>query len=323
MKKVIEIKNDKPNSLRITYDLGNICNYKCWYCFPGANEGTTRWPNVDVVKQNMVNVINYYYDNNITDIQLTLIGGEPTLWPDFGEFVEYVATHSKSVKISAHTNGSRTLRWWREYGQYFDHVYLSIHHERVDLDHIVEVAEILLDKKVAVSAAVLMDHTNWDKCMDNLNYLLSSKRQFIVYAKPIYIDGKTTYNTEQLSFLETDMKRGPSEEDKLWMLPKFSNIPVNTIFFDDGTSMNTSADHWLMMNDLNHFKGWKCSLGINSISILRDGRITGFCEAKLFGMNDYYNLNDFHLDFKPKLQTVICHKDDCVNSIEALLNKHV
>jgi len=43
---MISIKNYDTDFV-IELDLGNTCNYKCNYCFPGANEGTVRWPNVD------------------------------------------------------------------------------------------------------------------------------------------------------------------------------------------------------------------------------------------------------------------------------------
>lgn len=34
------VENNQPsNVLRIEYMLGNVCNQKCSYCFPGSNEG--------------------------------------------------------------------------------------------------------------------------------------------------------------------------------------------------------------------------------------------------------------------------------------------
>ena len=47
------LNNDDPNLLRIEYMPGNLCNYKCHYCFPGSNEGDVKWPDVDLVLKNL------------------------------------------------------------------------------------------------------------------------------------------------------------------------------------------------------------------------------------------------------------------------------
>jgi len=44
---LIKINNNwDKKSLGIALSIGNICNYKCWYCFPGANEGDKKWPDL-------------------------------------------------------------------------------------------------------------------------------------------------------------------------------------------------------------------------------------------------------------------------------------
>jgi sulfatase maturation enzyme AslB (radical SAM superfamily) len=97
MKNLIEVTNNKNKILRLQYDLGNMCNYKCWYCFPNANTGTIPFPDVDIVKKNIVKLINYYLESKlVNEVELTLLGGEPTLWPKLGEFVEYISQNTKT-----------------------------------------------------------------------------------------------------------------------------------------------------------------------------------------------------------------------------------
>ena len=115
--KIIKIdSNVSKDRLRIELFLSNVCNYKCWYCFPGSNTGTHPWPDLDLIKENLSHVIEYYKTNlNKKQIYLHIIGGEPTLWKNFGEFVKFFKeTHNCLISIS--TNGSRTLRWWNKYG---------------------------------------------------------------------------------------------------------------------------------------------------------------------------------------------------------------
>ena len=53
---MISIKNTDTDFV-IELDLGNVCNYKCNYCFPGANEGTVLWPDIDKIEAALLNYI--------------------------------------------------------------------------------------------------------------------------------------------------------------------------------------------------------------------------------------------------------------------------
>jgi sulfatase maturation enzyme AslB (radical SAM superfamily) len=54
------INNYKNNFLRIEYMLGNVCNYKCNYCFPGSNEGDKPWPNLEITKKHFSHLLDHY-----------------------------------------------------------------------------------------------------------------------------------------------------------------------------------------------------------------------------------------------------------------------
>jgi MoaA/NifB/PqqE/SkfB family radical SAM enzyme len=323
MKQLVEITSNKSKLLRLQYDLGNMCNYKCWYCFPNANTGTVSFPDVDIVKVNIVKLINYYLESKIVDeVELTLMGGEPTLWPKLGKFVEYISQNTKCT-ISMLTNGSRTLRWWNQFGHYFNKVSISVHHERADIAHIDTIAGVLIEKKVSVIAMVLMDHTAWDKCKDLVNQLIKTKNKFMILAKPININGKTFYNDEQKKFLKESRKRLPSLKIILQSLTKFSKIPIIKANFNNKEKVKITADSYFIINNLNNFKDWKCSLGINFIYIHRNGIISGTCLQKLYGLDYYYNINDtdFVEKFNPIITTVVCEQQSCFCSSETILAK--
>ena len=55
---MISIKN-RDTDFVIELDLGNVCNYKCNYCFPGANEGTKLWPNIDKIETALLKYIKH------------------------------------------------------------------------------------------------------------------------------------------------------------------------------------------------------------------------------------------------------------------------
>ncbi len=324
MKKLIEIKNSNSRILRINYDIGNTCNYKCWYCYPDANTGTIGFPSPDVVKKNIVHLINHYLESNIVDeVQLSLLGGEPSLWKELGEFAEYVYKNSK-CKIYLITNGSRTLRWWEEYAQYFTSINISIHHERVNLDHIEKLADILYKKNICFFTDVLMDHTAWDKCLDIVNRLCSTKNKFMVLAKPIHIHGDTFYSDEQRQYLQEHLRRKPALKTILKYWKTFNNLPSMTAVFDNGEEVKTKNEHYFIVNLLNKFYGWECSLGINFLFIDRTGNLSGTCKQKLFGLDYYYNINDpdFVSKFSiQKLEPVICQQKMCLCTGETVISK--
>jgi MoaA/NifB/PqqE/SkfB family radical SAM enzyme len=318
MKKIIKIEHTQKNRLTIDYELGNRCNYKCNYCTPDSYSGTHAWPDVDVVKKNIVSLINYYSNNlPIDNIRLTLSGGEPTLWRDLGEFAKYIHnnTDNKKVRIKLLTNGSRTLRWWEEYADYFTHIGISIHHEAVDVDHIIKLSEILNKKRVSFITEVLMDLPAWDKCVSIVDKLLNTNNRFMVSAKPVYFNGQVSnYSIDQQKYLKTSLKRFPSLKNFIANYNKlFSKIPTIKTTFDDGSTIKTKNENYFVLNMLNRFNGYECDLGVSSMFIDKNGRITGACFQKLYNEDFYYNINDvdFSEKFKPNLVPVICTKNIC------------
>jgi len=320
MKQLIKISDNEPRLLQIFYDLGNTCNYQCWYCFPDSNSGTVKWPDADVIKHNIVHVVNYYLESGIVDdVAIYFLGGEPTLWSRLHEVLKFVKENSK-CKICVLTNGSRTLRWWEEYGQYFDNVGISVHHERADPAHIIAVSEILHKKGVFVYNDVMMDPNAWDKCVRIIEQLKTSKKRWVVMAKTLHINGVTSYSEDQHKYLKNKIKRYPSFSQllKLLKLPR----KKFTAYYSNGSKKTTSNDAYFRMGSTN-FNGWECNLGVNYLWIGRDGLITGTCRQKLYGLVEYFNMNDPLLPtkFSPTIQPVICEQTNCLCGGEISLPK--
>jgi MoaA/NifB/PqqE/SkfB family radical SAM enzyme len=319
--KIIKIQDNKPKVLKICYDLSNICNYNCWYCFPESNAGTDPWPDADIIKHNLVHLIKYYKENSIiNDVEISFLGGEPTLWKHLGSVVKFIKSQIK-CRISILTNASRTLRWWEEYAKYFDHIGISVHHERANINHIIDVSNILYSKQISFYTGVLMDYKNWDKCVEIVNQLSASKKKWPVLVKSIHINGVSYHDEEQLKYLKDQVKRKPS----LISFIRHYKTPRRkyTITKENGETFTTSNSNYFSMNILNHYEGWSCNLGINSLFIDRKGILTGTCKQKLYGLNFYFNLNDndFIEKFHPQITGVVCEQKICMCPGEASLTK--
>ena len=319
--KIIKIQDNHPRLLKIYYDLGNLCNYNCWYCFPDSHAGTSPWPDVEIIKHNLVHLVKHYRENsNINDIEITFLGGEPTLWKHLGSLAQFIKSQVK-CRICILTNGSRTLRWWEEYAEYFDQIGISVHHETANIDHIIDVSNILYDKKINSFTAVLMDYKEWDKCIKIVDQLSNTKKKWTVLAKPIHIEGVNYYTEEQLAYLKNQVKRYPS----LISFVQHYKVPrmKYKVTKENGEVFTTKTPSYFSMNMLNRYEGWDCNLGINFLSIDRSGIISGTCKQKLYGLDYYFNLNDtdFTEKYNPQIAGVICEQKICMCSGEAALTK--
>ena len=204
MQKIIEIKKNWPDDrLLIHYSLHNVCNYKCWYCFPGANEGTYRWPDLELTLNNLKHLLHTYQDKFDKRVfELNLLGGEPTLWPRLDEFIKGLKDEfGDKIIICMTTNGSRTLSWWKNNAKYFDKILISCHPETVDAAHISAVADLLYKSRVYVDVTVLMDPTRWDTCLGIINSLKQSRHRWSIQTSQL-VGITETYTVEQEKYLK-------------------------------------------------------------------------------------------------------------------------
>lgn len=329
MKKVIKLTAIDPKRFNVEYFLGNICNHKCHYCFPGSNEGTYQWPELDVTLKNLEKIFSFFLSKaNKEFIDLKLIGGEPTLWPGLQSLVSFLKERF-NIKITLSTNASRTLRYWQEISQYLDDIQISVHHEYANLDHIIEVANYIYStRQTVLSVNVLMDPYNFDKCIEIVNYLKTNSTGWMLAMSPVQFDGRTVYNDVQTNFIKDKNVRMPPQDwvEELILKNKLTgnkNANKSVATFDNGSEQIVDG-HFLIVNKLNNFSGYKCNLGIDRIFINPTGLISGANDCVLFNgkLNIYQNGIDAVLN-SVKIEPIICNRDLCVCSAETSLTKEI
>jgi molybdenum cofactor biosynthesis enzyme MoaA len=316
-----QIENNQPdNVLRIEYMLGNTCNQKCSYCFPGSNEGDQPWPDIDLVKQNFSHLLDHYKRFNKTSFNIFFVGGEPTLWKDFIDLCKFLKSKYNCI-LEISTNGTRSSAWWNEASQYLDHVNISVHHEYVKINKIVRLADYLYDQGVFVNVDVLIDPNNFNKCTKQIDQLTQGKNNWPIVAKIVHYAGLIKYTAEQLEYFREPIKQYPDVE---WFLSTSKKPRTKiTITKNNNEKFNTNSDSWITRNNLNRFKNWKCNLGVDHIKIFHDGKITGNCQQTLYGLDFDYNLYDLNFNniFVPEICSVICSKNICSCTGEIGINK--
>lgn len=318
IKQVLSPENKE--TFRIEYMIGNTCNYKCWYCFADANTGTHRWnEDYDLVLKNFLHLCEYQdKNNNKKHFDIFLAGGEPTLWPMLGNFVQDLKHHLPSCTISMSSNASRTLRWWQEYSKYFDKILLSCHHESVDIEHFIKVADTVHESGTLVNTMVLMDATHWDKCTTIIDKLHTSQYPWFITATEVLTD-KFNYTKEQIDFIAQPNKRMPSMD---YLIEYKHLLKGNPTVIDENNTYKEVERNWISLNNLNNFYGWSCNLGVDSIYIDKDGTLTGSCRHKIY-QEEQYNLyqEDFIQKFYPTIKPIVCTKKLCSCQDEIILNK--
>lgn len=312
--------NQPDNVLRIEYMLGNICNQKCNYCFPGSNEGDQHWPDVEIVKTNLSHLLDYYTQYRKTVFNIFFVGGEPTLWKDFLELCKYLKSKYDCI-LEISTNGTRSLVWWEQAAQYLDHINISVHHEYASVHKILKLSDYLYEQNVFVNVDVLVDPLLYDYCLELIEKLKASNHKWPIIAKVVNYNGIVKYTDSQLRYFDQPIKQYPSVE---WFEKTACKDQTKIIIIkEDNTEFATDSDSWVTRNKLNFFKGWTCNLGVDHIKIFHNGTITGNCQQILYNKNQHYNLynENFKEIFNPTIAPVICSKTVCECAGEISINK--
>lgn len=318
---IVKIENNQPpNVLRIEYMLGNTCNQKCNYCFPGSNEGDQPWPDLETVKKNLGHLLDHYKKNGKDTFNIYFVGGEPTLWDGFLPLCEYLKSKYNCI-LEISTNGTRGIIWWTKAGRVLDHVNISVHHEYPRIQKIKTLADFLYELGVFVNVDVLIDPAAFETCTKIVEELMYSKCSWPIIAKIVHFNGESRYTNDQQKYFAEPIKRYPPDG---WFETTVKK-PRTEVYITkaDNSVITTNSDNYLILNKLNKFYGWNCNLGVDLIKIFHDGRITGNCQQQLYGLDKYVNLydNSFTEIFKQPITSVICTKALCGCNGETIIKK--
>lgn len=318
---IIEVKqNWNSDVLKVDLTIGNICNYKCWYCFDGCNTGTVKWPEFDNYTKNISHLLNYYLEH--TDkkkFDFNIMGGEVTHWKRFFDFIKYFKDRYDCI-FTLTSNGTKSLEWWSDAAPYLDFVLLSAHHEFADIYHVRNVADLLYSNLVHTNVSVLMDPNVWDKCMIMVETLKQSKHKWSIRYAEIINQDSISYNKDQKEILNKVRARKPN---LLWFLRTNKSYRSRVKIVDSTNVVHKVNDSKIVLERLNQFKDWECNLGIDWIAIKMDGELSGICGNNLYNDLKQYNIHDenFMETFAPTITHTPCQQYFCWCSYEANMPK--
>jgi len=304
----------KVNYGYIDWMLGNVCNYRCSYCFDGANEGNFKFPIFNQqLKDNLIFLNSKISNNSDKFVIWHLAGGEPTLYKNLEELITYIRAFTNNF-ISVVTNGSRPINWWKNNQNLFDSISISFHSEYSDINHIKELS-LFLDKISLVN--VMIGKHNYDEAIKyflELSNYFTENKIFNIKLSFLKIRDSFRPNSIFLDFSKEQildiLEIQKVHETKYIVKRNKSNIPVSLKHY------LITKNNKIELNRIEEFslngtwKGYKCFAPKEFIQIHADGNVgTMSCGQKLFNSN-IYNLN-FTNDFIFFEDGIVCEKGIC------------
>jgi organic radical activating enzyme len=306
--KIIKIHNPKAEKYKfIEWKLHNVCNYSCSFCGPNSNSGSENWLPTEFYLDRIDKFIDEA-ESEDKKIWFTLTGGEPTLMPNFEQIPMHIKKRGHHVQIM--TNGSRTLRWWKEFAGKVspDVIIIAIHtHQQDNAEHIGKVTELFKNSPTDIAVIVTAPSSSFDESFKNFNYLVENAIGIVALRRIFIIRDKLKddYSDVQLETLKKFASvRSNRIAEKTQEPPVIPLKKVNVIF-DDGHEEINSAQHYLSREMYNFF-GWKCTAGQDYIRIEHTKIYRGNCQQDGV-IGDLTNEN-FGFADKP----TICTKKNCV-----------
>jgi organic radical activating enzyme len=307
-------KADKVDYKFIEWKIHNVCNNDCSFCGLRHKDGSQRWFSLDKYKEYTDKLVEACGDSPFW-IQIT--GGEPTLYPELLELMQYMKL--KGALVSLITNGSRTLRWWKELkeAKVLNNLFVTYHSEQTDnYRHIADVINLFHDEPLEV--VCLMTHVlnSIDKVFEAQDYIKANTGS-IISVKAMMLgndDIYSKYSPDQLDRLKkSNWMFSDKRNSKLLPPPSQEIHQTLKITYDNNHTISSSPQE-LMKQQKNRFIGWDCNIGNNSMRIDHDIIYRGVCE-----IGEKRNLNDLTLGFTTDY--IKCTKKDCFCGTDMIATK--
>lgn len=291
----------KEDWFLVSWTLSNKCNYRCSYCPSMLHDGSSGWPDKDVV----FDFIKKFKLPN-KEICYRMTGGEPTYWKHFLDFAKLVK--SQGHYFSFITNGSQTVDYYKEISQYSDGIIISYHPDYADIQHIAAVANAVA---CPVALNLMLVPELFSEQVSAAERLYALTDTLAIWPKVVLDKTSADHITNEVSDYTEDQKA----IIKSW--PYFRKLDDSKLHRGDLLLDNNPINaNQLIVNKLNNHRGWTCWAGLHMIKIDMFGNIfRSECEqgGPIGTLTDYTLPSD----------TITCAKDVCACLSDIYLRKEI
>lgn len=272
MKKLVRIEHheDKHKDIvMISWILGNLCNYRCSYCPPELNSGSSDWIDTESVFPFLEKVLAHYKESGKT-LYFEFSGGEVTCDPDFITIVQWLKERNCWVGIIS--NGSQNLTYWEQLIPFLDHICISYHPEFSTREKF-EALTTYIHDKVTTHVNIVMHQKYFDECCEvGIEIAKKLKNSSLSFQPVMKCLG---FDTELVEYTPKQLER-LKELDETVTIPWYKEVRTYrgllNCTYDDGTTEVISATN-LFADEQTCFTGWECAAGIELLTIFYNGDI--------------------------------------------------
>lgn len=294
----------------VNWCMGNTCNFECSYCPSNLHDGTIKWPDLEKAKEFITRVVEQVAPRKV---YFELTGGEVTLYKHFLEICKHCT--ELGAKVGLISNGSRTLRWWEDNKQYFDHVCLSFHPEFADADHFVQVVK-LINNDVRTHVNIMMSPDKFDFCYAIANKVKAIGNISMALQPLIHDFGEVLFDYDDFQKKIFDKQHELIVKHIKYTKSFDYYRGAMKMVNEDGSEVVSSA-HRFISQKTNDWSGWKCYAGVEQIIVdLRGDVFRGWCRV-----GD--KIGNIFENFEVPKDPVLCDKTMCHCNFDIMSTKEI
>ncbi len=291
MNKFFAIQPVNQDPFMITWDLGRRCNYDCSYCPAHRHDNFSPHASIDNLKNTtefLFEYISVIAEHRINkDFHISFTGGEPTVNPNFVEFVKYVKDKREqyadkfTVKLDLTTNGAMSEKMASAVIENFDFVTVSYHAEAVQKlkNQVVERIKQLHTGGINLKVNVMFHAQHFTECKELCDILALEKIRYI----PRLIGDDPDSKSSQAHLYTEDQKSWLTEFWGIDFTPKGRPCCGGRKF---GVCSSEGIEQTSYVN-FREFKDWHCSVNWYFLHIEQQTDLVYHhqtCQARLDGV---------------------------------------
>lgn len=266
------------------------CNMNCSYCY-------NKFPrdNKDIDMNLLLKYIDNVYKKTNRDVDILLIGGEPSLYKKVHEFIIQCREKEFIKDIDIFTNFSRDINFYKLLIKNRVNLVCAWHNETDDNNFINKLNSLTNnEKKFIVEIAMMFEHDNMDRWNNIICQILKNYKNVI---QPWILYDK--YTTKEYTQIQ--------KKEFIKALLKLEKISLSD--FKNKNAINTIFNQYCNKYQ-ESFINQTCSAGYDTIYIHNNGDVYKCQNDFFYNLPKLYNINDNNAEFDMgyyKIQKCICN----------------
>lgn len=241
-----------PDHINVHWDVLTLCQLKCSYCY-ARNEYGEKWgqPGSKQVADAVLEALN----RSTLPFNLGLLGGEPTISPNYYYILDRISAMEKFNKVYVVTNGEKDLSTHPHYEKI---AFLFSYHpaDCTDRDRFIANVKLFKDRGYKVKVNVMLHHdkNQWPKIKE----MFEICNAMGVKTHPHFIYGKNVHTLFHY-------------RKAFWEYFEFlKDFPKELVYDNDMFN-----DYEIFKNKLTDFYGWDCYNNNYEVDVY--GKVIKFC----------------------------------------------